>query len=147
MKILIDTHANLYRLNRLPDGVLLVLSDRQAHCETLVGLLAARRVTAAILTGDLPAADRGKVMAALNGGGVKVVVATGQLIGEGFDCRELSSLFLATPIRFDGRLLQYLGRILRPSPGKVKATVYDYVDPVGVIENSARARQRVYGQD
>jgi len=79
-----------------------------AHCKTLVELLAARGargVTAAILTGDLPAADRRKVVAALNDGGVKVLVATGQLIGEGFDCRELSTLLLATPIRFSGRLL------------------------------------------
>ena len=60
--------------------------------------------------------------------------------GEGFDCRELSILFLATPIRFNGRLLQYLGRVLRLAPGKDKAKVYDYVDPVGVLENAARAR-------
>ena len=85
-------------------------------------------------------------MEALNGGRVKVLVATGQLIGEGFDCRELSTLFLATPIKFNGRLLQYLGRVLRPAPGKDKARVFDYVDPVGVLENAARARQRVYGE-
>ena len=100
-----------------------------------------------MLTGDLPAADRRKVVEALNGGGVKVLVATGQLIGEGFDCRELSTLFLATPIKFNGRLLQYLGRVLRPAPGKDQARVYDYVDPVGVLENAARARQRVYGSE
>lgn len=126
-------------------GVCLVLSDRVAHCRTLVELLAARGVTAAMLTGDLPAADRRKVVEALNGGQVKVLVATGQLIGEGFDCRELSTLFLATPIKFNGRLIQYLGRVLRPSPGKVKATVFDYLDiNVPVLEAAARARQRVY---
>jgi superfamily II DNA or RNA helicase len=53
---------------------------------------------------------------------------------------------LATPIKFDGRLLQYLGRVLRPSPGKDKARVYDYVDPVGVLQNAARARRRVYSK-
>jgi superfamily II DNA or RNA helicase len=52
---------------------------------------------------------------------VKVLVATGQLIGEGFDCKALSTLFLATPIRFDGRVIQYLGRVLRPATGKEKA--------------------------
>jgi superfamily II DNA or RNA helicase len=82
---------------------------------------------------------------ALNGGSVKVLIATGQLIGEGFDCRSLSTLFLATPIKFNGRLLQYLGRVLRPGPGKDKAKVYDYVDPVGILECAARARARVYG--
>jgi len=65
--------------------------------------------------------------------------------GAGFDCRELSTLFLATPIRFNGRLLQYLGRVLRPAPGKDKALVYDYLDPVWVLENAARVRGRVYG--
>jgi superfamily II DNA or RNA helicase len=75
-----------------------------------------------------------------------VLVATGQLIGEGFDCPALSTLFLATPIRFSGRVLQYLGRVLRPAPGKEKARVYDYVDEnVGVLVNAARARARAYG--
>ena len=123
----------------------IVLTDRKAHCQTLVELLAARGVTAAIHTGDLPTAKRQEVVAALNAGSVKVLVATGQLIGEGFDCRELSTLFLATPIRFNGRLLQYLGRVLRPAPGKDKARVYDYLDiQVGVLENAARERERVY---
>jgi hypothetical protein len=73
--------------------------DKVAHCKTLVDLLAARGVTAVMLTGDLPAADRRKVVAALNRGQVKVLVATGALLGEGFDCRELSTLFLTTPIK------------------------------------------------
>ncbi len=126
-------------------GVCLVLSDRKAHCETLVGLLSDRGVEAAILTGDMRNGERKAVVAALNAGQVKVLVATGQLIGEGFDCRDLSTLFLATPIKFNGRLLQYLGRVLRPAPGKDRARVYDYLDPVGVLENAARARARVYG--
>jgi len=40
-------------------GVCLVLSDRVAHCRTLVDLLEARGVTAAMLTGDLPAGGTG----------------------------------------------------------------------------------------
>jgi superfamily II DNA or RNA helicase len=81
----------------------------------------------------------------LNASRVKVLVATGQLIGEGFDCRELSTLFLATPIKFNGRLLQYLGRVLRPAPGKDKARVFDYHDiNVGVLVAAARSRQWVY---
>jgi len=126
-------------------GVCLVLSDRKAHVETLAALLAARGVKAAVLTGDLRNGERQAVVEDLNGGKVKVLVATGQLIGEGFDCRELSTLFLATPIKFNGRLLQYLGRVLRPAPGKDRARVFDYLDPVGVLEVAARARMQVYG--
>ncbi|MGD0826835.1 MAG: DEAD/DEAH box helicase [Desulfobaccales bacterium] len=126
-------------------GISLVLTDRKAHVETLEGLLEGRGVTAAVLTGDLSNGERQQVVEDLNAGRVRVLVATGQLIGEGFDCRELSTLFLATPIKFNGRLLQYLGRVLRPAPGKDKAKVFDYLDPVGVLENAARTRQRVYG--
>lgn len=102
-------------------------------------------IEAAILTGDLPTAKRQAIVAALNDGKVMVLVATYQLISEGVDCQELSTLFLTTPIRFNGRLLQYLGRILRPAPRKAQARVFEYGDPVGVLEHAARARARVYG--
>jgi superfamily II DNA or RNA helicase len=127
-------------------GVCLVLTDRRNHCKALVELLATRGVTAVVLTGDLNSRDRQRVVEGLNAGRIKVLVATGQLIGEGFDCRDLSTLFLATPIKFNGRLLQYLGRVLRPAPGKNKAKVFDYVDSrVAVLTAAARARARVYG--
>jgi superfamily II DNA or RNA helicase len=128
-------------------GVCLVLSDRRAHCEALGDLLAARGVNASILTGDLGNGARQAVVEALNGGKVKVLVATGALLGEGFDCKELSTLFLATPIKFSGRLIQYLGRVLRPAPGKKQARVYDYLDPVGVLQNAARSRQHEYARN
>jgi superfamily II DNA or RNA helicase len=89
--------------------------------------------------------NREKIVQRLNEGKIKVLIATGQLIGEGFDLPALSTLFLTTPISFRGRVTQYLGRILRPAPGKKKAKLFDYVDNlVGVLEHSAEARQRVY---
>lgn len=128
-------------------GVCLVLTDRKAHCDTLVAHLQDWGVDASILTGDLSSAQRQAVVEALNGGRVKVLVATGQLIGEGFDCRALSTLFLASPVKFNGRLLQYLGRVLRPAPEKDRAKVYDYVDShVGVLKNAARVRRYEYAK-
>jgi superfamily II DNA or RNA helicase len=127
-------------------GVILVLSDRKAHCEALQAALVEHGISVHLLTGDLGNGERQAVVEALDAGQVQVLIATGQLIGEGFDCRELSTLFLATPIKFNGRLLQYLGRVLRPAPGKDKARVYDYLDPVGVLECAARSRQFVYHQ-
>ena len=74
-----------------------------------------------------------------------MLVATGQLIGEGFDCKDLTELFLTTPIKFSGRVIQYLGRVLRPAPGKKTGRVYDYVDiHVDVLMSAAKSRQRVY---
>ena len=124
----------------------LVLSDRKKHCETLQALLRYKFDTPAeLLTGDVPSDQRRSIVAALSAGQVRVVVATGQLIGEGFDCKALSTLFLATPVRFSGRIIQYLGRVLRPAPGKKRARVFDYVDVhVDTLVKAALARQRVY---
>jgi superfamily II DNA or RNA helicase len=127
-------------------GICLVLSDRKAHCENLRALLKFRfKVEAELLTGDLSMDERQMVIGRLNQKKAKVVIATGQLVGEGFDCRDLSTLFLATPIRFSGRVLQYLGRVLRPAPGKKMARVFDYVDVhVDTLNKAAMARQKVY---
>jgi superfamily II DNA or RNA helicase len=127
-------------------GICLVLTDRKKHAETLHALLRYKHhVAAAVLTGELSTKQRREVLDRINGGEVNVLVATGQLVGEGFDCRELTTLFLATPIRFSGRVLQYLGRVLRPAPGKDRAKVYDYIDVnVEVLCAAAKARQRVY---
>jgi superfamily II DNA or RNA helicase len=127
-------------------GVCLVLSDRKQHCQVLQALLKHKyHIDAELLTGDLSAAHRRGVVERLNEGLIRVLVATGQLIGEGFDCPRLSTLFLATPVRFSGRVLQYLGRILRPVEGVERARVYDYVDVnVAPLRAAARSRQQVY---
>ncbi len=127
-------------------GVCLVLSDRKRHCETLKAILKHKHhVDADVLTGDLTLAQRQAVIERLNAGDVRVLIATGQLIGEGFDCTDLSTLFLTTPIRFSGRVVQYLGRILRPSQGVDRARVFDYVDiHVAPLITAAQARQKVY---
>ena len=128
------------------EGVCLVLSDRKRHCETLQSLLRYKHhLDADLLTGDLSNEQRQNVLRRVKTGAVPVVVATGQLVGEGFDCPNLTSLFLATPIRFSGRVLQYLGRVLRPATDKHSARVYDYIDVrVGVLQSAAKHRQKVY---
>jgi superfamily II DNA or RNA helicase len=127
-------------------GVCLVLSDRKAHCKNLQAILKYRYKTeSTVLTGDTPAPERKEVLEQLHTGGIRILIATGQLIGEGFDCKELSTLFLATPIKFSGRLLQYIGRVMRIAPGKKKAKIVDYIDVnVDVLNAAARSRQRIY---
>ncbi|MEJ2477892.1 MAG: helicase-related protein, partial [Desulfobacterales bacterium] len=73
-------------------GICLVLTDRKKHCESLGALLRyGFSLSVDILTGDLTAGQRQSVMDRLQEGRIKVLIATGQLIGEGFDCRELTT--------------------------------------------------------
>ncbi len=47
-----------------------------------------------------------------------MLLATASLIGEGFDLPELDTLIFATPLSFEGRLIQYAVRIHRESEDK-----------------------------
>ena len=74
-----------------------------------------------------------------------IVVATGQYLGEGFDCPRLNTLFMTFPVAFKGNMVQYAGRVLRASPGKTNAEVYDYVDvQTPVLKNMFFRRQKAY---
>lgn len=127
-------------------GSTLVLTDRKDHCLRLQDLLWKHHgLEAQVLTGDLPWAERKSLVDKIRADQVSIVIATGQLVGEGFDAKNLSALFLVTPIKFEGRLIQYLGRVLRPAPGKGQPRVYDFADhQVGVLEAACRARALVY---
>src|SRR6266566_1854027 len=74
-----------------------------------------------------------------------LAVATGPYVGEGFGCPVLDTLFLAAPIAFKGRLVQYAGRILRPYPSKTTAEIHDYYDTAtGVLAASLAKRAPGY---
>ena len=96
-----------------------------------------------MLHGQLAPEVRQEIVEAVQAGAVEVLVATLQLISEGFDCPGLATLFLTTPISFEGRLLQVIGRIMRPAANK-RARVFDYIDEnVPTLLRSARARSLV----
>ena len=125
-------------------GTILVVSDRVAHCETLTEMLDERHIKAELLTGRTPAPERSRIVAEAREEKLNVLISTIQLVGEGFDCHGLHTVFLTTPIKFSARLLQVIGRIMRPAPGK-KPKVIDYVDSqVGVLARAARSREETY---
>lgn len=124
-------------------GIALVVSDRVSHCELFTRLLAERGVAVELLTGQLSAEHRAEIVDKVRQDRLQVLVATMQLISEGFDCPGLSTLFLTTPITFEGRILQVIGRIMRPAANK-QARVFDYVDEgVPALARSANIRRKV----
>ncbi|MFI9536879.1 DEAD/DEAH box helicase family protein [Nocardia fusca] len=112
---------------------ILVLTTWINHLNTLTDRLASEGITGIIaLRGGMNAGQRrtahDTITTRLNKGEPLLIVGTGSYIGEGFDCPALDTLFLAAPVKFKGRLIQYVGRITRAHPGKTTATVHDYHD-------------------
>ncbi len=109
----------------------LVLTQRTEHIDAIVTRLAALGDTALVLKGGLGKKARASVTDAITArdpeAGI-VLVATGSYLGEGFDWPELDTLFLAFPLAFKGRVVQYVGRLLRSHEGKHHVELHDYVD-------------------
>jgi superfamily II DNA or RNA helicase len=116
--------------NRFP----LLVSDRKDHLELLEQLVKKMHpdVEIVVLEGTLTNKQRrGSLarIAELRLTNKKVILmATASLIGEGFDLPELDTLIFSTPLSFEGRLIQYAGRIHRESADKKSAQIIDFVD-------------------
>jgi superfamily II DNA or RNA helicase len=126
----------------------LVLTQWTDHLDRLAAALRAHGHDPVILRGGMGAKARAAALTRLEphpDGPPLLAVATGPYVGEGFDCPALDTLFLAAPIAFKGRLVQYAGRVLRPHPGKTTAEVHDYHDTAtGVLASSLTKRAPGY---
>src|SRR5215469_15237696 len=126
----------------------LILTHWVAHLDSLADALRAIGRDPVVLRGGMGAKSRTAAMSRLQhqpGDPPLLVAATGPYVGEGFDCPALDTLFLAAPIRWKGRLVQYAGRILRPYPGKETAEVHDYHDVgTGVLAATLAGRAPCY---
>ena len=75
------------------------------------------------------------------------LVATGSLIGEGFDFPRLDTLIMATPVSFQSVVEQYAGRLNRDYVGKKDVIVFDYVDShIPMFERMYGKRLKAYKQ-
>lgn len=99
----------------------LLLTQRTVHLEQLTKLLWGKGFDPIVLRGGIDAKARADAMDRLSpqpDSAPLLVGATGEYAGEGFDCPRLDTLFLAVPVASKGRLVQYAGRILRPTPAR-----------------------------
>ena len=111
-----------------------VLSDRKDHLTILESLLREELPNEAIcrMDGSIGRKERALLLETLlnkaSSRSPFILLATASLLGEGFDLPELDSLFLAMPISFKGRLIQYAGRLHRVSENKKDVIIHDYVE-------------------
>jgi len=126
----------------------LILSHWKEHCELLAAGLRKHGKTPLVLSGTLSKKTRSAMLASLQNTPSDqelVLVATGQYLGEGFDCPQVDTLFLAFPLSFKGKLIQYVGRVLRSHEDKSSVRVYDYVDAhVPILRKMYAKREKTY---
>jgi hypothetical protein len=133
----------------------LVLTQRTDHIDAIVARLVDLGGQPLVLRGGLGSKARSAVSDALeaydnaergegSGNGI-VLVATGSYLGEGFDWPALETLFLAFPLAFKGRVVQYVGRLLRQRDGKHHVELHDYVDvQIPVLDRMHTKRLAAY---
>lgn len=112
-------------LNQVKEGrKVLVLTERREHVETL-NLYLQSQCEVITLTGENSISKRKVKIEQIKLGHFQVLVATGQLFGEGIDLPLLDSLFIVYPFSFEGKLIQYIGRIQRSENQQM---IFDYHD-------------------
>lgn len=126
----------------------LVLTERTSHIEQLVNLMSEKDFEVIVLSGNLKTSERKESIRKIRSFKEDdrfVIIATGKLIGEGFDEARLDTLFMAMPIAWKGTIAQYAGRLHRNFEGKEEVLIYDYVDVhIAVLERMYHKRLTAY---
>jgi len=124
----------------------IVLSERVAHAEAIDMMIHMNEpeLSTVLVTGQLKKETRQELLDQVKSNHFQIMVATGGVVGEGFDWPAADTLFLTFPFSWKGKLIQYVGRIQRTCPGKKQACVYDYVD-INVPIMKAMMRKRLFG--
>ncbi|MBK5968731.1 MULTISPECIES: TOTE conflict system archaeo-eukaryotic primase domain-containing protein [Thiorhodovibrio] len=109
----------------------LVLTERTGHLDAIHAALAGKVPSVFVLHGRMSKKQRGALIAeldALSPNAPRVLLATGKLVGEGFDHPPLDTLVLAMPVSWRGTLQQYAGRLHREHANKTDVRIIDFVD-------------------
>lgn len=127
----------------------LILSKRKKHAEELFRLLNDRRHEPILLTGEIGAKERKAILNSLPGfeHEHRIIVATESLLSEGFDLSYLDTLFIATPISWDGSVTQQVGRLHRSHEGKQQVEIFDYIDlSIPMLARMYQKRLKTYAK-
>lgn len=118
--------------NALKNGrKVLLLTKRTEHLDLLHTQLANVEYPCFMLHGRMKAKERQaiiKALAELPEDAPHILLASAQLVAEGFDHAPLDTLILTLPISWTGTLQQYVGRLYRDHANKSDILIYDYVE-------------------
>jgi superfamily II DNA or RNA helicase len=101
-----------------------IITERKEHIDTLYLFLKQSYEVIALSGEDSETSKKAK-WKILQEGNFQVLITTGQYFGEGTDLQNINCLFLVYPFSFEGKLIQYIGRVQR---SEINPTIYDYRD-------------------
>jgi superfamily II DNA or RNA helicase len=146
-KILIhDSARNQFILNDVVSQLnagkkAVIITERKEHIISLQQYLRQNYDTIALSGKDSDLSKNSK-WAAINKGDFQVLITTGQYFGEGADIQNIACLFLVYPFAFEGKLIQYIGRVQR---SEVSPVIYDYRDhKISYLERLFQKRNQYY---
>lgn len=103
---------------------IVIITERKEHIDVLYQLLEQSYETV-FLSGEDSETNRNIKWNILKGGDYQILITIGQFFGEGTDLQHANCLFLVYPFSFEGKLIQYIGRVQR---SEIAPTIYDYRD-------------------
>lgn len=101
-----------------------IITERKEHIDALY-LFLKQSHEVITLSGEDSETSRKTKWKLLKEGNFQILITTGQYFGEGTDLQSISCLFLIYPFSFEGKLIQYIGRVQR---SEINPTIYDYRD-------------------
>lgn len=109
----------------------LLLTKRTEHLDLLYDQLKGILHPCFLLHGRMKSKERQNIiqaLASLPKDMPHILLASAQLVGEGFDHAPLDTLILTLPISWAGTLQQYAGRLHREHSSKIDVLIHDYVE-------------------
>jgi superfamily II DNA or RNA helicase len=101
-----------------------IITERKEHIDTLNQYLKQFYETVT-LSGEDSDSNRKLKWKTVKEGNYQALITTGQFFGEGTDIQDVHCLFLVYPFSFEGKLIQYIGRVQR---SEIAPIIYDYRD-------------------
>ena len=119
----------------------LVLSERKEHLKVME-LYLKGECEVVTFSGDDSATSRKLKLKQINDGHYQVLLATGQIFGEGMHVESIEAMILAFPFAFNGKTEQYVGRLNHSLKPKI---LIDYHDKnIPFLDRQFKSRKKTY---
>jgi superfamily II DNA or RNA helicase len=146
--LIYDTNRNNLILKDIDENIsrfksILILTERKSHVDIL-NLYLKEKYEMIAISGDDSERSRKSKLEQIEQGHFRIIISTGQYFGEGIDISALECLFIVYPFTFEGKLVQYIGRVQRSGKPPV---IFDYRDSqIDYFDKMFKQRNRYYNK-